>query len=354
MKPTADFDFDAALLEFGLPSEMMNNINRGPQHTCGLDYRIIPLDSPAIKKMHNDKDSEEYSDSPYVGKLVIGYSSSDNKMHRGHIVNYVWNPDDTDEIKYIVIMDDKTMKEVEIFPNSAALYDPDVNKKNIISTKHGFEIANIDDKFADDYDVNESLNTELSDDDNWTAVADDDVYRDAFIKEFSFFYPYKCFKYFDKKFAGEFQYAYIPLTGIHLPWLFRKIMGADDMDKFELSTLIKKFIKIYAGMTSQDDKCFFNMTMGKDVIEFRFPSEEKTPGVSSWYDLWCYAQTFKKCNILAQRSDDFEASESWVYKPNSKNFRTMIGNAINYDLIHMPEKKVLPDGTVKTIMKIED
>ena len=50
MIPSVDFDFDKAVLEFGLPSEMMTNINRGPQHTCGLEYRIIPLDSPTIRK----------------------------------------------------------------------------------------------------------------------------------------------------------------------------------------------------------------------------------------------------------------------------------------------------------------
>ena len=55
MMPSVDFDFDKAVLEFGLPSEMMTNINRGPQHTCGLEYRIIPLDSPTIRKQTNDK-----------------------------------------------------------------------------------------------------------------------------------------------------------------------------------------------------------------------------------------------------------------------------------------------------------
>ena len=127
MMPSVDFDFDKAVLEFGLPSEMMTNINRGPQHTCGLEYRIIPLDSPSIRKQTNDKKvakaGEKEDDGFHIGRCIYGHAVKNNKKCFGPIVNYVWDEMDADDVKYFIIQDRDTNQRVEVFAHSAHLID---------------------------------------------------------------------------------------------------------------------------------------------------------------------------------------------------------------------------------------
>ena len=171
------------------------------------------------------------------------------------------------------------------------------------------------------------------------------------MREFSFFFPEKCLRYFDKKFSGEYAERDIKVTSMELPQMFRKMMGADDMDRFEFLQLIKRFVIIYLNMTGQEACRYFNMVNGQNTVNYKF--QGPVPVVNCWYHLWSYAQVYKKCNTYAQRRPDFWTNENWVLNQNSREFRTFIGNFINHDLIHMPEKKIMPDGTVKTIMKIE-
>jgi len=116
-------------------------------------------------------------------------------------------------------------------------------------------------------------------------------------------------------------------------------------------------MQIFLQISNQEQFMHMNVTCSDDAIKFKFwnPQTFDTDGypvVDCWFHIWAYAQALKKCNIYARHLEDFDMSEEWVVKPKSKEFRDIVPNIINYDLIHLPEHQNLPDGTIKEIYKI--
>ena len=370
MMPSVDFDFDKAVLEFGLPSEMMTNINRGPQHTCGLEYRIIPLDSPSIRKQTNDKKvakaGEKEDDGFHIGRCIYGHAVKNNKKCFGPIVNYVWDEMDADAVKYFIIQDRDTNQRVEVFAHSAHLidevednnnfddiYDNQVRKMEL-QWKKETKDAKLEQRWKRMF--NESKNLEENSKSVWRPQADDELYRDAFLNEY--WMPDKFIRYYDDKFAGKYRDNKIEVNRIAVPQMFRRLMGAVEFDTFGIGKLAKKFMQIFLQISNQEQFMHINVTCSNDAIKFKFLNSQTFdtdghyPIVDCWFHIWAYAQALKKCNIYARHLEDFDMSEEWVMRPKSKQFRDIVPNIINYDLIHLPEHQQLPDGTLKEIHKI--
>ena len=147
-------------------------------YTYGFEYRILPLESPGIKKLRNDLKvgrSREYDDKLYVGMDVCAYSSDDNRVHRGRISNFEFEEDGI-QIKHVFIIDVDTNEEVRVLPNSVEQNFPPSHPEKLRSSKEKWE--NI---FA----CNEAEISLFDDDDmTWDDVSDDDLYREILVDEY--------------------------------------------------------------------------------------------------------------------------------------------------------------------------
>ena len=204
---------------------------------------------------------------------------------------------------------------------------------------------------------NESKNLEENGKSVWRPQADDELYRDAFLNEY--WMPDKFIRYYDDKFAGKYKDNKIEVNRLAVPQMFRRLMGAVEFGTFGIGKLAKKFMQIFLQISDQEQFMHINVTCSKDAIKFKFLNSQTFdtdgyyPIVDCWFHIWAYAQALKKCNIYARHLEDFDMSEEWVMRPKSKEFRDIVPNIINYDLIHLPEHQQLPDGTLKEIYKIQ-
>ena len=353
-RESKDFDFDKALLEFGLPSEMVNNINRGPQHTCGLEYRIIPLDSPAIRKQDNDREFEY--DAPtelfLIGKEVAGYSVKQNKMICGRIVNFVWDEEEPDTVKYYTIQDEESNITTNIFANSAHFIDNMKRSKDSADYIFQNQIKDIKSDFFNSDEkhfekesrfrkaFNENIEVETSDVLNHFNI-NDDAYKKAFLIDFHI--KPKYINYFDDKFSGKYTNTNIYITELDKS-LFCSMMGISETDDENMIELSKKFIQSFLKSVSQKDSRVNVMFTGRK-IRFQY-YERKYPVINSWYHLWLYAQAFNKCRLYEKYLINEYNNDIKIVK-NNKIFNEIVSNLICHDLIKRPEYIKLPNGNIK-------
>lgn len=152
-------------------------------YTYGFEYRIVPLDSPGIKKQKNDRKlvrNDEYDDKLYVGMYICAYSGEDNRVHRGRITNFEFGEDGI-EIKHIIIIDTKTNEEIKVLPNSVEVILPPRHPEKLRSSKEKWEnIWACNEAEISLFDDDEVEDSELT----WDDVSDDDMYRELVVDEY--------------------------------------------------------------------------------------------------------------------------------------------------------------------------
>lgn len=322
---TRDFDFDSAVLEFGLPDEMVNNINRGPRHTCGLEYRIIPLASPAIRKMANGKNLEDAEDALYVGCRVVGYSSEDNKKHTGRIVNFVWNEDDSGTADYIIIIDEKTQTEVRILPNSVR--------------KHASEAPdakdNIEDKFEKQIQkCDESASSASYPENDWDPAKEDALYRSEFIRDNG---ADSLEEYFDEAFSAGKKFKMDRFRRIDL---FNCMMGSRSFcQQYDVMSLYRVFLRLFIALSAQDGCTRRIDVVGDGDTLYTKPSEFRVryiggdgPVVRCWFHLWAYGQALRRCRQIARQYEDFHPDEDYPKSTKSAQFGLLVRTIIESNI----------------------
>ena len=88
----------------------------GPIENSGMVYRVIPLNTNLSQK-GNDKRLKEYNKSEFnLGDYVSGICIYDNKQHIGHIVNMVFNEENS--LLYVYIMDKENRITIPLDPST--------------------------------------------------------------------------------------------------------------------------------------------------------------------------------------------------------------------------------------------
>lgn len=343
MARRTDFDFDAVINEDAYDGYGMNRSNC---YSDGFVYRILPLESPSIRKQSNDKDRQRSrpDEEFYVGKRVKGYSLKDNKVHRGRIQNFVWDTENPGTVKAVVIQDEEHNTPVKLTFNSIEIIERERMKKY-------FDIDSIV-KQTDCNAVDESAQYDLFSQDDWTA--DDSIYRDEVLSHYHI--PEMDVKYWDAKFSGYFKEREIRLDKISSANILFMMAGVDNFfNKTEAVRAAKKFLCIYCGLTGQTASAKINsMRVEQDEINYTYTSPDQAAVVSSWFHVWAFLKSLHRMNVMLRQTDGFSETLNyeWVYKPNSFMFRKNAVNLAVDVLVKIPDVYVTPDGKEKKLYNL--
>ena len=224
-------------------------------YTYGFEYRIVPLDSPTIRKLHNDRKAgrkKDYDDKVFVGMDVTGYCGDTNRMHRGRIVNFEFEPDGI-TYKHIIVIDRDTNEEVRLLPNAIEIILPPLHPKPHISQED--DETSDDDKFAFLYKKCNEAEVSLFDDDDelsWDDVSDDDLYREIVVEEYSI--EPELERYWTEKFRNMelFKVNAFDITVIETPFILAQLWGYEYPDqKVTFGGSIRRMMFYYGTLSGQ-------------------------------------------------------------------------------------------------------
>ena len=332
------------------PDYPAQHSNGGRSYTYGFEYRILPLDSPGIKKQRNDRKigrSKEYDDKLYVGMDVCAYCAADNRVHRGHICNFEFEEDGIN-IKHVIIIDVDTNEEVEVMPNSVEQILPQRHPEKIRSTKTKWE--NI-------FSCNEAEVSLFDDDDDdddeemtWETIGDDDMYREIVVDEYHI--EPNLEEYWNEKMYNPdlFKINTFSITELSVPFLLSQMWGYDyPDDKVKFGASVRAMIKLYASMTHQQYQKRIDLGLGKHAVRIVNNSLE----IGSWKQIWILCQCIKAIHRVRIHTSGFKADASsgymWNMDTRTRGFQDSIRNFLAYNLRTVPEHMNI-DGRTTTLV----
>lgn len=170
-----DFDFDKEcskdnkmqpVNENGYPINPSYPSYGSNNYDWGFEYKICPL-SFNLSQKGNDKKLKKLNDrifskKIYVGNTVTGISPKDNKKHKGKIVNFTFTDMTGTKLKYVWILDQKTMTRIYLDPYTIKVIRPDDTKPyhrfNIFATNYMHCHESLDIFSDEEQNADESVN----------------------------------------------------------------------------------------------------------------------------------------------------------------------------------------------------
>ena len=313
-------------------------------YTYGFEYRIVPLDSPGIKKQKNDRKlvrNDEYDDKLYVGMNICAYSGEDNRVHRGRITNFEFGEDGI-EIKHIIIIDSKTNEEIKVLPNSVEVILPPRHPEKLRSSKEKWEnIWACNEAEISLFDDDEDEDSELT----WDDVSDDDMYRELVVDEYHI--EHELEQYWTEKFYNKdlFKVNQFDIQNISVTFVLAEMWGYEspDSSKVAFSASIRSMIKLYHSMTGVEYQKRIDIGIHKDSITL----SNTMLTVKSWKDIWTLCQCIKAIHRARRKQYDFvadcSASYMWNLDTRTQGYRDMMRNFLAYNLRMVPERVNLDD-----------
>ena len=279
------------------PGSMMN-MAHGPRYSSGFEYRIIPLSSPMIRKQRNDRDlqkfsDEEYGDQLYVGQRVSGYSLDLKRNVTGRIVNFIFDAEEPDYARYVVVQDEETVRQVRVFPQSIVVLPQAKGTPGIRLNPYAQNSVICYESQQPIQASPMSLSAALFGD------GSEGTFRSLVVD--SGFVPDRYIPMLDVMLAsGGPGFTFSLLT---YPQNLMRLFGMNYLDsKVGASTIVQRLIAMYEAMSGRQINVI-SVKARDSIIDIQ---TSKPCRVSSWFEMWCFVKAIAKTMKIRSREPEYE------------------------------------------------
>jgi hypothetical protein len=347
-----------------------NSLSTSPYRTSsgdyrymwGIEYNIIPLSRNLDMKGNDRKTTRNYQrmfrDDFYPGQEVTGICTTDNEVHRGKIVSFLYSHRHPELVQFFVILDCKTQTMLKLLPNTVEHYDESKKKRNL-------ELQLLRDRFDDNIsrlnieierikqdNMSESVVVEDESEEMLDMSPEDLMYRDELLERFPL--HESTIRYLDEKFSGShFEDSYLRMTKMPFDVL-KPLIGAPNHNRAQ--NYVTDVVNMYCAMTNQHYSLTYSD--GYMNIDFNIPTQRFDIRVRSWREMYMLIEAILRIYRRIRHTVDYTPAEdnyaaNWNSDTkNPKYINQMSLFVTKFCQTQFPETVILSDGSKKKIFNL--